>query len=235
MSLTTLRESISATRDIIYMNTGFTGPSPQPVLDRMRAVFEKRAGLLSVEACVKAHVARAQQHGAELRIGCKLLSWDADGDGVVVETSDGRVRASRLVITPGPWAPFELDDLGVPFKILRKSLFWYATDSPHHTDVPAFYIELPHGHFYCFPKIDARPQARGAHRRGRDRSAARCEPGDRSGRAGAHRGVPRGARTGSINDVHRPRSLLLHDDAGRAFPTLRCGVRIAEVRNRATD
>ena len=36
MSLTTLRESIRATRDVIYMNTGFTGPSPEPVLQRMR-------------------------------------------------------------------------------------------------------------------------------------------------------------------------------------------------------
>ncbi len=124
--------------------------------ESMRAVFEKRAGLLSVEECVRAHVARAQQHGAELRTGCTLLSWEADGDGVAVETTDGRLRASRLVITPGPWAPSVLDDLGVPFRVLRKSLFWYATDDPRHVDIPAFYVELPHGHFYGFPKIDER-------------------------------------------------------------------------------
>jgi L-cysteine/cystine lyase len=45
MSFAELRESIRATRDVIYMNTGFTGPSPQPVLDRIREVLEREASV----------------------------------------------------------------------------------------------------------------------------------------------------------------------------------------------
>jgi selenocysteine lyase/cysteine desulfurase len=45
MSFATLRDSIRATRDVIYLNTGFTGPSPQPVLDRIREVLEREASV----------------------------------------------------------------------------------------------------------------------------------------------------------------------------------------------
>ncbi len=45
MSLATLRDSIRATREVIYMNTGFTGPSPQPVLDRINEVLVREASV----------------------------------------------------------------------------------------------------------------------------------------------------------------------------------------------
>jgi L-cysteine/cystine lyase len=45
MSFAELRDSIRATRDVIYLNTGFTGPSPQPVLDRIAEVLEREASV----------------------------------------------------------------------------------------------------------------------------------------------------------------------------------------------
>ncbi|MHC4955914.1 MAG: N-methyl-L-tryptophan oxidase [Planctomycetota bacterium] len=139
--------------------------------DSMQAVFERRAGLLSVEECVRAHAALAQQHGAELRIGESVTGWRADGAGVSVETDKGTVRAARLVLAPGAWAASLLGDIGVPFRVLRKSLHWYATDAPHHAidhGLPAFYFELPNGHFYGFPKVDARGLKLAEHTGGRE-------------------------------------------------------------------
>ena len=125
--------------------------------ESMCAVFERRAGLLRVEECVRAHAALAQRHGAALHVGARVTGWRAEGEGVVVDTESGPIRAARLVLTPGAWASGLLGDLGVRFRVLRKSLFWYATDAPHHTadaGLPAFYFELSHGHFYGFPQVD---------------------------------------------------------------------------------
>src|SRR3989304_428728 len=40
-----LRDSIRATRDIIYLNTGFTGPSPSPVVERIHEVLQQEAAV----------------------------------------------------------------------------------------------------------------------------------------------------------------------------------------------
>ena len=51
MSFSSLRESIPATAAVVYMNTGFTGPSPRPVVERVREVLEAESlvGPASVE------------------------------------------------------------------------------------------------------------------------------------------------------------------------------------------
>jgi L-cysteine/cystine lyase len=43
MSFAALRDSITATKNVVYMNTGYTGPSPQPVVDRIRDVLQQEA------------------------------------------------------------------------------------------------------------------------------------------------------------------------------------------------
>ena len=45
MNFDDLRQSIVATRDVVYLNTGFTGPSPAPVIKRMQDVMEREAAL----------------------------------------------------------------------------------------------------------------------------------------------------------------------------------------------
>jgi sarcosine oxidase len=43
----------------------------------------------------------------------------------VVETKEGRFEAEQLVITPGPWAPQLLSDLGLPLEVERQVLYWF--------------------------------------------------------------------------------------------------------------
>ena len=87
MSLTALRESIRATRDVIYMNTGFTGPSPEPVLARMREVFEKEAtvGPASVEG-----LAQSRAIADEAReVIASLFNADVDEVAMTHGTTEG--------------------------------------------------------------------------------------------------------------------------------------------------
>lgn len=87
MSLTALRDSIRATRDVTYMNTGFTGPSPQAVLDRVREVMEKEAsvGPASVEG-----LQQSRQIGEEGRaVVASLLNAGVDEVAVTHGTTEG--------------------------------------------------------------------------------------------------------------------------------------------------
>ena len=90
-------------------------------------VFEDRSGVLLVEECVRAHVDAALRRGAEAHFEEPVLRWSArpGGDGVVVETKQGRYEAARLVIAGGAWNPGLLGDLGLPFRVERQVLYWF--------------------------------------------------------------------------------------------------------------
>ncbi|MEZ6069321.1 MAG: N-methyl-L-tryptophan oxidase [Pirellulales bacterium] len=121
------------------------------------AVLETGAGFLYVERCVLAHLAEARRHGAELRSDVTVRSWRTSGDGVVVETDQGAFAAGRLVIAAGAWAAELLADLGVPLRVLRKPLHWFANDDPRYglaQGCPVFLYECPGGVFYGFPDLD---------------------------------------------------------------------------------
>jgi len=99
MSLTTLRESIRATRDVIYMNTGFTGPSPEPVLQRMREAFEYEAtvGPASVEG-----LAANRQLAEDTRATVASL-FNGDPDEVAI--THGTTEGMNVVIYGMDWKP----------------------------------------------------------------------------------------------------------------------------------
>lgn len=124
----------------------------------LTAVFEKKAGYLLVEKCVLAHLAMAQQHGAELRSGVDVLDWISDRNTVTVETSEGRFVARQLVISAGAWSGGLLRRLGVSLQVRRKHVHWFeAKDQRYHeaAHCPTFLFEMQDGCFYGFPQRDS--------------------------------------------------------------------------------
>lgn len=133
-------------------------------------VFEPHAGFLHVEDCVRAHVERAERHGAELRIRETVRNWRSEGGTVTVATDRGEYTAGRLVITAGPWAKQVLADMQLPLEVVRKPLFWFPTTDPAlHVDngCPGFLFEMPEGVFYGFPSLDGRTLKAAEHSGGR--------------------------------------------------------------------
>ncbi len=111
-------EILEAT-DIRRRHPQFTIP------DDTIALFEPTAGLVYCERAVTAHLEVAAHRGAELRFEQPVLGWTATPDGGVAVTTPGGIHhAEQLVITPGPWAPQLLSDLGVPLVVERQVLFW---------------------------------------------------------------------------------------------------------------
>ena len=121
-------------------------------------VFERRAGYLLVEECVKTYVELAIHAGAELRCPVEVQGWDV-GDSIQVRTGEGLIQTDRLIVAAGAWAGQLLSDLSVPLKVLRTSLFWYSADSDSYSTnsgFPTFFFDLPEGMFYGFPQLDGR-------------------------------------------------------------------------------
>jgi sarcosine oxidase len=124
------------------------------------ALYEEKAGFVRPEETVKAHLDRASSSGADLRFGEPVLSWEASGDGVRVETPKSTYEAGRLVISPGAWAPQLLADLDLPLEVIRQVMFWYEPKNGLEPFLPErfpIYIWEPEdgNMFYGFPAQDA--------------------------------------------------------------------------------
>jgi sarcosine oxidase len=126
-------------------------PRPQEV-----ALYEHHAGFVRPEETVAAHLALTS---AELRFHEPMLSYRSDAAGVEVRTVRGVYTAGHLVLTPGPWAPRLLADLGVPFAVERQVQYWFAPAGgvtpflPQHH--PIYIWEDAGGRqIYGFPAID---------------------------------------------------------------------------------
>ncbi len=120
-------------------------------------VYEEQGGVLAVEACIRAHVQVAQERGATLWSNTEVLGWCAEGDGFLVDTSNGSVRAGALVIAAGAWASMFLPFLDVPLRVVRKPLLWYGAKAgsyPVSEESPVFLYEMPEGLFYGFPCME---------------------------------------------------------------------------------
>lgn len=113
-------------------------------------VFEPDAGYLLVEESLQAQAAMASRAGALFQHDETVLAWRVLNDSVEVTTTRSTYSAARLIVTAGAWGPTLLHDLGVPLRVLRKHLYWYATspNSPGSAALPAFLYELPQGVFY---------------------------------------------------------------------------------------
>lgn len=101
-------------------------PTMTPARDVV-GFYEHRAGLVSPEASVSAHLQLAERAGAWLRFHEPVTAWHADssGEGVRVETPAGRYTASRMVVCPGAWAPEVLADLDLAFCTERYVQYWF--------------------------------------------------------------------------------------------------------------
>lgn len=99
MSFSSLRDSIRATKDVIYMNTGFTAPSAEPVLERMREVFEKEAtvGPASIEGLAQGRAISEEARASVARY------FNADVDEVTL--THGTTEGIHVVIYGMKWGP----------------------------------------------------------------------------------------------------------------------------------
>jgi sarcosine oxidase len=126
-------------------------PSPGTI-----ALYEASAGFIDPGAAIDAQLERATTLGAELRFEEPVVSWEASGDGVRVETPVGVYEAERLVLAPGAWAPALLDGMDLPLEPERRVICWFEPEGGAEPflpgNFPVFIWEPEDGNtFTCFP------------------------------------------------------------------------------------
>lgn len=120
-------------------------------------VFEPKAGYLLVEKCVAAHVEAGLRSGAQVTDNTRVIGIESFPTHVELQTNQGTIRATRVVLTVGAWLSSWLQHDDQPLKVLRKHLHWYQTDDARLTSAahcPLFLFENQLGCFYGFPSID---------------------------------------------------------------------------------
>lgn len=130
-------------------------PMFAPAAD-MGGVWEPRAGILCPEVAIRAHLAQAARHGAELRFHEPVLHWATDGDGVRVVTAAGEYHAARLVLSAGAWLNSLLPAAPLPLQIERQVLYWFTPATRTDEFAPArcpisIWEYAPQQFFYTFP------------------------------------------------------------------------------------
>jgi len=99
MNIAELRDSMSVTRDTIYLNTGWAGPSPEPVVTRIQRVLdeERSAGPASLAGLRLWKEVREQAQAAV----AALLNVDAEE----ILLTHGTTEGVYVVLYGFPWRP----------------------------------------------------------------------------------------------------------------------------------
>ena len=107
--------------------------------------FDPKAGILRAERCVSQLCAAAEQAGAELHTDVEVLGHAVGGGGVVLETSQGEVRADKVVFATGVWTAQLFPRLNLTPVRIPQCWFRYAAPTggaPGMDRMPPFQREL---------------------------------------------------------------------------------------------
>jgi sarcosine oxidase len=132
-------------------------PAFRPTEDTV-AVWEKRAGILFPEECIKAHLAGAVAMGAEIRCEETVERIVPSGGGVEVCTSKGRYLAGKVIVSAGAWVGELLPALRLPLYIERQVVCWFrdagGSAALQSDRMPVYIWEYaPRRLFYGFPDL----------------------------------------------------------------------------------
>ncbi|MFG0332479.1 MAG: N-methyl-L-tryptophan oxidase [Maioricimonas sp. JB049] len=132
-------------------------------------VFERNAGFLYVEECVRAHAEAAVARGAVLQCRERVRSWESRQGTIRLLTDRGRYETPRLLVTAGAWSTQLLAELNLALTVQRKMMSWHADPAGVmrvENGAPVWFIELPNGCFYGVPGTGGGAVKVGEHTRG---------------------------------------------------------------------
>jgi sarcosine oxidase len=125
--------------------------------DAVQALFQPDAGLVDARRANAAHVALARARGATILADTPVRGITPIAGGVEVQTDAATFRASRLVITAGPWSNQVLRPVGVtlPLTVTQEQVTYFQTPHLREFSPEHFPIWIWHGDardcFYGFP------------------------------------------------------------------------------------
>ncbi|WP_316178373.1 N-methyl-L-tryptophan oxidase [Bradyrhizobium sp. SZCCHNRI1009] len=90
-----------------------------------RAFLDREGGYLMVEDCVRAELAVAARHGAELVTGRRVTAFRRAAGALVVTLDGATASADTLIVTTGPWITELIAPLRRRVNVTRQVLYWF--------------------------------------------------------------------------------------------------------------
>jgi len=121
--------------------------------------FEPTGGFVRPESCVRAQLALAGKHGAQLHCDERVLNFESGVNCVTLETGQRQYIADKLIVAAGAWLPELVPKYAGLFKIYRQVQLWFGTADVSAFQpgaFPVFIWELPNSTrgLYGFPMVD---------------------------------------------------------------------------------
>ncbi|RMJ21593.1 FAD dependent oxidoreductase [Aspergillus sp. HF37] len=123
--------------------------------DGVDAVYTADSGIVHAAKSVTTMQYQARAKGAVLRERTRVDRVVPDGDGVVINTSNGRVRAGKVILAADAWINKLLKPLGVeiPLSVMQEQITYFKPTDPARFDQRRFPVWIWGGEkwFYGFP------------------------------------------------------------------------------------
>lgn len=144
------------------VRTRFRGFAPP---EDFIGLWEDRAGSLAPEVAVTANLELAARHNAPVRSGTPIVGWEADANGVRVETPEGVLHSRVLVLSAGAWIGRLVGEWGRVFEVERQLSHWFRPEVDTSGWPIALWEHRPGGLVYSIPEGPGRVKA-GVHHEG---------------------------------------------------------------------
>lgn len=180
------------------------------VPEGVETVYTADTGIAHAARTVATLQMRARVHGADIRDRTRVDALIPDGDGVIVRTASGDVRAGKVVVAADAWTNALLEPLGaaIPLDVMQEQVTYFqsANTEAHDSERFPVWIWEDDECYYGFPTY-GEPTIKAA----RDVSFNRMTPQERTY-------VPSPELTAQLGDfVHG-----LIRDAGPEMRTVTC-------------
>jgi len=120
--------------------------------------YEKEAGYLLPDTAISTYLTLALAMGLKVEMNTKVLEWRKRDSLIEVITDKGLFRASKLIVTSGPWLGQVVPSLKRHLQVTMQQLWWVLPKQPalfRDDKMPCWVIAHEHmpGVFYGFPSL----------------------------------------------------------------------------------
>ena len=98
--------------------------------DVRAALHDRTAGVIRADDTLAALARLARAAGADVLESTRVLAIDRARDPLVLSTDRGALRASRVVVTAGPWTAALVPELRAELTPVRQTVAHYRLDAP---------------------------------------------------------------------------------------------------------